>query len=335
MRRTDEEEDDFRVEEVTLFNWKFFRALLPGGIQAAMGGTAPGGRHILSGIGVSGRPAGVIWGVPDRKKDVIYIRYLYVAELFRSRGAGEALLRELCRKAEKMGYRSVCFRFIRRDRETTALDAWMQKLPGRSICLETQFRAEDVTGIQEVLKSMRRTPDAEKRELLTLEKAAEIWSPAGRENMEKRAENFKKQAEEDMREMVFPGRKFWRERVFLPPLLNGTQGWCCRWRETGRPCGWLVFEEKTEELLARVIFVEPESRGSGVMAQLAERFLEYAVQRGKSIVWHVKYWNAAYQRGILKYALRLNLTEIREDILKIIPLPLTLDLRARAAAFAV
>ena len=69
----------------------------------------------------------------------------------------------------------------------------------------------------------------------------------------------------------------------------------------------------------RRAFVEPEFRGAEVMALLAEEVYAWMRQTGGTLRWEVKYWNQVFQRGCLRYAGRLNISESIEDCVKIIP----------------
>ncbi len=76
----------------------------------------------------------------------------------------------------------------------------------------------------------------------------------------------------------------------------------------------------------RRAFVEPEFRGRDVMALLAEAVYSWMRSTGGTACWEVKYWNQVFQRGCLRYADRLKISESIEDCVKIIPVKVSREL---------
>lgn len=308
------------IEPVHLFNLKDYRLLFTERQQAFFGDSAPGGGHLLFGARCCGEPAGVVWGGPDRNPGGLFLFHLYVPERFRRRGVGRQLLETVCAAASEAGFREVYVRFRRRNRAENALWNFLERVPGPCVRLETAFRLELPAGAERGLRVRSRSG---RWRLLPLEAALDALGETERAAMAERERRFREGLERLPLTDPAAWRRFLRDGVFLAPFGEHSElpqfGRACVERDSGRLAGWLSGEVADGGLHVRRAFVEPEFRGGEVMALLAEEVYQWMRQTGGPVRWEVKYWNRVFQRGCLRYAGRLKISESVEDCVKIIP----------------
>lgn len=312
--------EKIEIEPLHLFNLKHYRAFFTARQQALFGDSMPGGKHLFFGARCGEEPAGVIWGGQDRDPAGIFLFHLYVAEPFRRRGIGRKLLETLCSVSAESGFRKVYVRFRRKNRLESALWCLLKEFPGPCIRLETVFRLELPSGAERELRVRSRT---DRWEMLPLETVVAGFGEEQRREMAERERRFLEGLEHLSLTEPAEWKKFLRGDVFLAPFGGDSGlprfGRACVERGSGRLAGWISGEIKEGELHVRRAFVEPEFRGAEVMALLAEEVYAWMRQTGGTLRWEVKYWNQVFQRGCLRYAGRLNISESIEDCVKIIP----------------